>query len=179
MFAASTWCALLLAGLLTACAAPPLAPRNMPLLQLQPSALGGTLALHQQLTVEVRGQARQLEVLVEADAALVRVALLSLGQTVATLTWDGQTMQETRAAWWPTEVRAANILSDLQLVWWPVEAVRAGLPAGWDLRTETDLRELRDSGAVVTVVRTLSPTRVELSNLRSGYRLRIESVTLN
>ncbi|WP_372524500.1 DUF3261 domain-containing protein [Piscinibacter sp.] len=172
-------CVVLLAALLLGCATPPAGHREAPLLRLAPAALGRTLALQQQLVVEARGQTQRVDVLLEADADAVRLALLNLGQTVARLEWDGQQLQETRAAWWPAEVRSERILSDLQLVWWPADAVRAALPAGWALSASPAQRELVEGSELVTVVRYLSPTLVELDNRRAGYRLRIESVPLN
>jgi len=174
----------LLAGLLVACAAPPAvsppaAGREAPLLRLSPAALGGTLALQQQLVVTANGQTHRLDVLLEADPEVVRLAIFNLGQTVARMEWDGKRLEETRAAWWPAAVRGERILSDLQLVWWPADAVRGALPAGWALSAIPELRQLTDGSEIATVVRYLSPTLVEFDNLRAGYRLRIESIALN
>ncbi|HJV95432.1 MAG TPA: DUF3261 domain-containing protein, partial [Albitalea sp.] len=164
----------LLAAALAGCATPP--PRqDAPLLRLAPAALGRTLALQQQLAVTARGQTQRVDVLLEADADAVRLALVNLGQTVARLEWDGKQLQESRAAWWPAAVRSENVLSDLQLVWWPADAVRAALPAGWSLSADASARELRQGSDVVTAIRYLSPTLVELDNRRAGYLLRIES----
>lgn len=177
-------CVPLLAGLLAACAmpstvSPRAAGREVPLLRLSPTALGRTLALRQQLVVTAGGQTHRVETLLEADPEAVRLALLNLGQAVAKLEWDGRQLQETQAAWWPAVIRAERILSDLQLVWWPADAVRQALPAGWALTVSPTGRELAEGGEVVTVVRYLSPMLVELDNPRTGYRLRIESVSLN
>lgn len=169
----------LLAAVLAGCATPPPARQDAPLLRLAPAALGRTLALQQQLVVTARGQTQRVDVLLEADADAVRLALVNLGQTVARLEWDGRQLQESRAAWWPAAVRSENVLSDLQLVWWPVDAVRAALPAGWSLSDDASARELKQGGEVVTVIRYLSPTLVELDNRRAGYLLRIESIPLN
>jgi len=129
--------------------------------------------------VSVLGQTHHVEVLLEADPHAVRLALLSPGQTVARLEWDGTQLQETRAAWWPAAVRGERILSDLQLVWWPADAVREALPTGWVLRATPTERELAEGGEVVCVVRYLSATHVQLDNLRAGYRLLIESISLD
>ncbi len=183
MPAALARCAPWLAALLVACAAPPGtspldANRQTPLLRLSPAALGRSLALQQQLVVTAAGQTQRVEVLLEAEPDAVRLAVLNLGQTAARLEWDGQRLQETRAAWWPAAVRGELILSDVQLVWWPADAVRAALPSGWALRETPGTRELVERGEVAAVVRYLSPTEVELDNLRAGYRLGIESIDL-
>ena len=176
-------CAPWLAAVLVACAAPPTSPpvanRQTPLLRLSPATLGRSLALQQQLAVTAAGQTQRVEVLLEADPDVVRLAVLNLGQTVARLEWDGQRLQETRSAWWPAAVRGEFILSDVQLVWWPADAVRAALPPGWTLRETPDRRELAEGGELAVVVRYLSPAQVELDHLRAGYHLRIESISLN
>jgi hypothetical protein len=170
----------LLGALLLGCAAPPPAPMSAaPLLRLPPAALGRTLALAQTLTVDANGQSHSVDVLLEADAGIVRIALLNLGQVAARLTWNGTQLQETRAAWWPAAVSGARILSDLQLVWWPAAAVRAALPPGWALLDTPNERRLTEGKQVVSVVRYVSATEVELDNLRDGYRLRIDSVSLD
>jgi hypothetical protein len=174
-------CVAWLTCLLAACATlgPPVAQRGAPLLRLVPAELGRTLALQQQLVVTAAGQTHRVEVLLEADPATVRIAVLSLGQTVARLEWDGAHLQQERAAWWPAVVSGERILSDLQLVWWPADAVRAALPAGWVLRTTPNERELAEGAELVSVVRYLSASQVQLDNLRSGYSLRIESIPLD
>lgn len=173
----------MIAAMLVACAAPPSASppaagHSAVLLRLPPATLGRNLALQQTLVIDAAGQTRSVDVLLEADPEGVRLALLSLGQTAAKLTWDGTELRETRAAWWPAAVSGERILSDLQLVWWPVAEVRAALPPGWTLHETPNERSLTEGKELVSVVRYLSPTRVELENLRSGYRLRIESVSI-
>lgn len=160
------------------CASAPLPTANepdSPLLRLAPASLGRTLALQQQLTVAARGQTHRLDVILEADADGVRLALMNLGQTVARLEWDGQKLNETRASWWPAAVKGERILSDLQLVLWPAPAISAALPAGWTLDAREEERVLRREGTVVATVNYPSATRAELVNLRDGYRLSIDS----
>lgn len=177
-------CAPWLVAVLAACAAPPGASptavlAQAPLLRLPPAALGRSLALQQQLVVTAAGQAHRVDALLEADSDTVRLAVLSLGQTVARVEWDGTQLRETRAKGLPATVSGERILSDLQLVWWPVDAVRAALPMGWALQATPGGRQLNEGGELVTVVRYLSPTLVEFDNLRAGYSLRIESIPLN
>lgn len=177
-------CAPLLVAVLAACAAPPGASptavlAQAPLLRLSPAALGRSLALQQQLVVTAAGQTHRIDALLEADSDAVRLAVLSLGQTVARVEWDGTQLRETRAKGWPAAVSGERILSDLQLVWWPVDAVRAALPMGWALHATPGGRKLTEGSEPVIVVRYLSPTLVEFDNLRTGYELRFESISLN
>ena len=167
---------LLVAGCVSSPPADTDRPGAAPLLRLSPQALGRSLVLQQQLTVAVRGQTHRLDVLLEADPAAVRLALVSLGQTAARLEWDGAQLKETRAAWLPSAVSSERILSDLQLVLWPAEAVRAALPPGWALAVADDRsRTLRQGDETVETVRYPTATRAELVQHRDGYRLDIES----
>lgn len=176
---AGTWLSALLALLLAAgCATSPTPTANepdSPLLRLAPASLGRTLALQQQLTVAARGQTHRLDVILEADADSVRLAMMNLGQTVARLEWNGRELTETRVSWWPAAVKGERILSDLQLVLWPAQAISAALPGGWTLDAHAGERVLRREGTVVATVSYPSATRAELVNLRHGYRLSIDS----
>jgi len=165
--------ALLLAAVLAACAAPPL--ETSPHLRLSPASLGTSLALQQRLTATARGQTRQMDVLLEADAQSVRLAVLGLGQTAARLEWDGTTLTESHAAWWPTAVSGERVLRDLQLMLWPAGAVSAALPAGWSLDTSAGLRVLSRDGQPVIRVQYDSPLSAELTHMREGYAVRVES----
>lgn len=162
---------------LVGCATAPAAPLS-PRLRLSPASLGTTLAVQQQLTVAVGDQTHRLEVLLEADAQAVRVAVLSLGQTAARLEWDGVNLIQSSASWWPDAVSAERILDDMQLMLWPAAAVSAGLPSGWSLASSQGLRVLSQGGQAMVQVRYETPNISELVHLRQGYRLRVESRVL-
>jgi hypothetical protein len=163
---------------LAACAVAPPAASASPRLRLSPASLGATLALQQQLTVKVGAQTHRLEVLLEADAQTVRVAVLSLGQTAARLEWDGTRIVQSRAAWWPDAVSAERILDDLQLMLWPAPAVSAALPAGWTLASSAGLRVLSKEGVPVVRVRYEGPHLAELTHLLAGYSVHVQSRVL-
>lgn len=184
------WAAACGIGVLGGCAAPrptyepatfdcraPTTPEATPLLRLPPATLGRTIAVQQQLTVTAKAQTRSIDVLLEADAESVRLALLAMGQTAARLVWDGTRLDEKRAAWLPAAVSGERILSDLQLALWPEDAVRDALPAGWFLDATPAQRVLRFQRTPVATVVYASPTRIELDQLRDGYQLVIESRT--
>jgi hypothetical protein len=163
---------------LAACSWVPGLRETLPPLRLSPASLGRTLVLQQQLTVTVRGQSRQLDVFLEADAQAVRLALLVMGQAAARLEWDGKQLNETRAPGWPQVVSGERILGDLQLMYWPAAAVRASLPTGWSLEADDVRRTLAHEGRAVVEVRYLQATGAqvaELTNLADDYRIRIES----
>jgi hypothetical protein len=157
---------------------PPLAAHPTPLLRLSPSSLGKTLSLRQHLNFTVVGKNQQLDALLETDTTAIRLALFSLGQTAARLSWDGQKLEEFRAPWWPPAVSSVKILSDLQLVLWPTSAIQANLPPGCTLVEHEQARLLKEGTQVVATVQYLTPTRTVLTNVREGYRLQIDSQTV-
>ncbi len=160
--------------------APPANAREAPQLRLAPAQLGRTLALMQHIEVQAPGHAQALDVALEADAAHVRLAVLAMQQVAARLDWDGTTLDETRAPWWPAQVSGARILSDLQLTYWPAATIRAALPAGWSLVEDGAVRELRQGEEVVTTVtRRGEGTVVDLEQHRAPYRLTITSAPMD
>lgn len=169
------WAAAMLLGVswLAIACAPAQSPA--PLLRLHPAQLAQTVSLQQQLTAFTRDRSVTLEVLLEADAQAVRWAAVSMGQTVARLRWDGTTLDEAHAPGWPATVSGQRILSDLQLMLWPADAVRAALPAGWTLYSDATTRELRENSVAVVRVRYENASETELTQLREGYRLRVQT----
>ena len=165
------------ASALAACAsAPALAPVHAtPRLRLAPALLGHPLNLQQHLTLQAPGHDQQLDVLLEADAHHVQLGVVAMGQVAARLEWDGVTLTEDKAPWWPQAVSGSRILSDLQLTLWPVGAIQAALPPGWQLVESGDVRTLTDDGAIVTVITRIGPQVVELDQRREHFRLKIES----
>ena len=173
-------CVLGLAVLLAGCVVirpplPPTAPPPALALRLSPASLGHELTLQQRMTVSAHGQSQQLDVALEVDADAVRMAVMSFGQTVARLDWDGRELKETRARGWPDAVTGERVLSDLQLVHWPLEAIRPALPMGWSLQADHQVRTLRFYGAPMVRVRYLAPGSSELDNFVAGYRLRLDA----
>jgi len=178
--------ALALVGLITGalpgcvvCAPTPIAPpadtHATPQLRLAPALLGHALNLQQHLTLQAPGHDQQLDVLLEADEHHVQMGVVAMGQVAARLDWDGVTLTESRASWWPQAVSGSRILSDLQLTLWPVAAIQAALPAGWRLAEDGNVRTLSQDGAAVTVITRTSPLVVELEQRREHFRLKIES----
>ncbi|TMS59696.1 DUF3261 domain-containing protein [Imbroritus primus] len=186
-------------GLLSACASPEatmpdtLNPPNMPapavaaapatldvpLLRLPPQSLGRTLAERQRVTVTAPQRAPQiLDVLLEADAQSVRLALLQMGQVAARLVWDGTSVQVTQSRWWPREVSAERILSDLQMALWPMAAIQAALPEPWNVVQEGQTRVLRHGTMPEMIMQTVAPHVTEVRYVRGGWQLQIESQSL-
>ena len=120
---------------------------------------------------------------------------LAFGQRVMTLQYDGKELKTWRHFMLPPQVRGEDVLEDLQLTLWPAPALRAALPAGWDLQDTPSgngqRRTLSFEGQPITVIdypgsNTGSNTgaevrrwggKVVLNNLRYHYRLTIASAT--
>ena len=164
-----------IACVLAGCASAPPVSHEAPQLRLAPALLGRPLNLQQHLTLQAPGRDQQLDVLLEADAHHVQMGVLAMGQVAARLEWDGTTLNETRAPWWPQAVSGSRILSDLQLTLWPVAAIQAALPAGWRLVEDGNVRTLTQDGDVVAVITRTSPLVVELDQRREHFKLKIES----
>ena len=148
---------------------------SAPLLRLSPASLGRELAVVQRMQVEAQGQVRVFETALEVDQDELRLAVLQLGQTIARLSWDGQTLTQSLARGWPSVVSADHVLSDLQYVWWPQAQVQGALPTGWTLLAQADGRELRHGDTVVLDMRAVRPGVIELRHRERGYVVRLQT----
>lgn len=149
-------------------------------LRLAPASLGRELALSQRVTVVRGDERRSFDAQLEVDAKAVRIAAVAMGQTVATLTWDGTSLEQHVSQHVPPAVTASRILSDVQLAWWPVQAIRAGLPAGFVLEEGSASRAVTQNGVPFASVayEGSAPawSHVRLTHQKFGYVLDIESV---
>ncbi|WP_454726440.1 MULTISPECIES: DUF3261 domain-containing protein [Cupriavidus] len=168
--------------------APPVAPEAapaasrepVPLLRLPPASLGRALMLQQQITVTYRTprgeETRELQALLEADAAHTRLAALAGGQVLARLDWDGRNLRVVRSPWAPAELVPERILSEMQLSLWPVAAIAAALPPGWRLDAAGGRRVLRAGAETVAEIRYPDARTIEFAQYRDGYRLTIRTL---
>jgi hypothetical protein len=171
----------LLATLLFAgCASKQAGPARLGL-RLPPAALGQSISVQQHLTVKRGASTNDLDVALEVDPARVKVVGLAFGQRVLSLQYDGRELTEWRHAMLPSQVRAADVLEDLQLTLWPVAEIARVLPAGWQIEDQGLRRTLRLDGKVVTTIDYSGMPRWQgkavLDNLRYQYRLTIESAS--
>lgn len=168
--------ALLMLALLTACATPPTKPHVvLPALRLAPATLGYELAEQQRLVFRFGSHVRELDALLEVDAGHVRLAVQAMGRTGVRLQWDGKDLVEQRAPWLPSAVRGERVLDDVQFSLWPADAIRAALPAGWDLVERGPFRELRRNGQVWLQREQVDAGTLRIRNGADDYELTIES----
>ncbi|MGS0742537.1 DUF3261 domain-containing protein [Glaciimonas sp. GG7] len=170
---------LLVATLMLGCASvKPAKPTRLGL-KLSPASLGVSIHLQQHLTVERHGRTDQLDAALEVDPQHVTMVGLALGQRVLTLQYDGQTLQTWRHPMLPSQVRAEDVLEDMQLTLWPLAAIRQALPQGWSIAQQGLRRTLSLDDVPVAVIdySNASPWggKVVLDNVRYHYKLTIES----
>lgn len=166
---------------LSSCATPDALPGRMPLhLTLAPAALGASISVQQHLRVEREGRIDELDTALEIDPEHVELVGLAFGQRVLQLHYDGKTLQSWRHPLLPPQVRAEDVMEDLQLTLWPASAIQQALPPGWRIEDQRMQRTLlQDDRPVMQIVysdRQRWSGKVELTNLRYGYRLTIQSV---
>lgn len=161
--------------LLAACAPAPRPAVQLPPLRLSPAALGQPVSLQQQLHFQFGQQQRDLDALLEVDGEEVRLLVQAMGQSGVRLFWDGKTLRQQRAPWLPSTLRGERVLDDLQFALWPAAAIRAALPAGWQLNDDGQQRVLLQNGQPWLRLQRLESGRLQLENLAEGYRLEIDS----
>lgn len=165
---------------LTGCASKETGPARLGL-RLAPAALGETISVQQHLTVQRGSATNDLDAALEVDPARVNLVGLALGMRVLSLQYDGRELTEWRHPMLPSQVRAADVLEDVQLTLWPVEAIARALPAGWKIEEQGLRRTLRLDGEVVATITYSGTPRWQgtavLDNQRYKYRLTIVSAT--
>ncbi|MGV8894130.1 MAG: DUF3261 domain-containing protein [Burkholderiaceae bacterium] len=148
-------------------------------LKLAPSALGESIALQQHLKVERNGRIDELDAALEVDADHLELIGLAFGQRVLRLYYDGNVLQSWRHAMLPAQVRAEDVLEDMQLTLWPSDSISKALPTGWRIEDSGLRRTLYMDDTAVTVIDYSGLPRwsgtVVLENLRYHYRLTIQS----
>lgn len=168
--------------LLAACATVPPPPARLGL-QLAPAELGAAIELQQHLTIERNGKTDELDAALEVDANRLELVGLAFGQRVLSLNYDGVHMTEWRHFMLPAQVKAADILEDMQLTLWPLEAIRKALPDGWTIQDSNLERRLFMGDALICVIHYSAMPRwsgtVQLENLRYHYRITIVSLANN
>lgn len=164
---------------LGACATPPAAPPARLGLKLAPAALDASISVQQHLRVERAGRNDELDAALEVDPQHLQLVGLAFGQRVLSLQYDGKQMTSWRHLMLPAQVRAEDVLEDLQLTLWPAAAIRAALPARWSITDDGLRRTLALDGAAVTVISYSGMPRwsgtVVLDNLRYHYKLTIQN----
>jgi hypothetical protein len=169
--------ALLAAALLGGCATAP-QPQARLGLMLPPAALGTAISVQQHLTVERGGRTDDLDVALQVEPEAIDMVGLAFGQRVLTLHYDGVKLTSWRHAMLPSQVRAEDVLEDMQLTLWPADVIAARLPAGWRIAEQGLSRTLYLADEPVMRIAYSGAPRwsgtVQLENLRYHYKLTIQ-----
>ncbi|MTV37931.1 DUF3261 domain-containing protein [Duganella radicis] len=166
------------AVVLAGCASAPKTPEARLGLKLAPAALGSSISVQQHLKVERAGRTDDLDVALQVEPDAVDVVGLAFGQRVLTLHYDGKELTSWRHVMLPSQVRAEDVLEDIQLTLWPADAVAAALPPEWQVAEQGRVRTLTLAGEpVMRIVYSGEPRwsgTVVLDNLRYHYKLTIQ-----
>lgn len=172
------WAPALLLALAGCASTPPQAPARLGL-KLAPQALGASVSVQQHLVVERAGRIDELDAALEVEPSHLDLVGLAFGQRVLSLHYDGKEMTSWRHLMLPAQVRAEDVLEDMQLTLWPREAIELALPAGWRIEDSGLRRTLFLHDEAVTVIDYSAMPRwsgtVVLDNLRYRYRLTIQN----
>jgi hypothetical protein len=168
---------LLVLALAGCASAPPPPPARLGL-KLAPASLGASIGVQQHLKVERGGRIDELDVALQVEPDAIDMVGLAFGQRVLTLHYDGKELTSWRHALLPSQVKADDVLEDMQLTLWPAAAIAQALPAGWRI-DEQGLRRTLYLGAepVMLIDYSAQPRwsgTVVLQNLRYHYRLTIQ-----
>jgi hypothetical protein len=169
----------LAALLLTGCAHTGNAPLARLGLKLAPADLGQAVSLQQHLTVERNGRIDELDAALEIDAQHIEMVGLAFGQRVLSINYDGKEMTSWRHLMLPKQVRAEDVLEDMQLTLWPVASIAASLPDGWRIDEADGVRRLFLKDELVATISYAAQPRwsgtIVMDNLRYKYKLTIQS----
>lgn len=175
------WKAALAALALAGCASAPPPPARLGL-KLPPAALGQSISVQQHLKVERAGRIDDMDVALQVEPEAIDMVGLAFGQRVLTVHYDGKEVKEWRHVMLPRQVRAEDVLEDMQLTLWPVDAVAKALPPGWHIAEEGQGDGLRrtlylNDEPIMRIAYSGTPRwsgTVVLDNLRYKYRLTIQ-----
>jgi hypothetical protein len=167
--------AVVLLAAASACASAP--PPERLQLALSPAGFGQSLQLRQQVNVDSPARSISLDAVLDIAPESVTLVGMAYGQRVLTIRFDGTALTEERHPLVPDDVRAADILTDMQIALWPEAVVRAALPAGWGLAEGASSRTLlRDGTSAVEIAYDANPRWlgiIRIHHLAYGYRLEI------
>lgn len=165
--------------LLAGCASTGQAPLARLGLKLPPADLGQAVSVQQHLTVERNGRIDELDAALEIDAQHIELVGLAFGQRVLSLNYDGKELTTWRHLMLPRQVRAEDVLEDMQLTLWPVGSIAASLPDGWHIEEADGVRRLFLKDELVATITYAAQPRwsgtIVMDNLRYKYKLTIQS----
>ena len=158
-------------------------------LTIAPEVLGER-TVEQRLAMRWSGGERSMETVVEIADGKLKLVALAFGMRLASLEYDGKTVNETRQA--PMVPPGKRMVNDLLLVAAPLEDLRKALPQGWTVVQKSGIRhqvsetgdnflrrEISENGITQIVIDYFSASpwqgRVTLLHRALGYQLILDS----
>lgn len=184
----------LLAVMLTACSW--ISPARLPELPLlSPATFGQQWQVTQSVTLQPlagddsaphRSGQTLLAAWSVSPARLDFAGLTPTGQTLLTLSYDGQQLTETTSPLLPKEVSGRDILAQLQLAYWPLNSIQQALSGSpWSLRqVNPGRRELWLNGQLALDLQISPPgpsgqplESIIITHPLRGYQLKIQTIS--
>ncbi len=151
----------------------------LPLLKIQPAALGVDRTVEQRVSFSRGDESRSFDSVVEISSDRLNVIATAVGVRLFTLSYDGRTLTQGAGLAMPGGLPPEWVLNDLLYVYTPADVLQAALPDDWRVVDEDGVRRLLESGKLVIEIRYAGADRwngrAELEQKRLGYRLRIDS----
>jgi hypothetical protein len=153
-------------------------------LSIAPEVLGER-TVEQRLSMRWSGGERSMETVVEIADGKLNLVALAFGMRLASLEYDGKTVNETRQT--PMAPPGRRMVNDLLLVAAPLEDLRRALPEGWAVQesgircqeSEVLRREISENGVTQIVIDYFSGSpwrgRVTVEHRALGYQLILDS----
>ncbi|MBS1157222.1 MAG: hypothetical protein H6R07_3146 [Proteobacteria bacterium] len=174
-------CVLLASLLLNACTR----WGDLPLLQIDPAALGPAQVAQQRMQLSWRGETHVLENVLESGPDGLQVVGLAMGLRVYSFSYDGHKLQ-TGPGHLPRGLSEQRIANDLLLTHAPLDALVNAMPVGWQITEQTTAAGQRqrllqqDKETVIEVKYDAGAPwagRSVLIHHRDGYQLILDSVS--
>lgn len=174
-------CVLLASMLLSACSR----WNDLPLLQIDPAALGPAQVAQQRMQLSWRGETHVLENVLETSSDELQVVGLAMGLRVYSFSYDGHTLQ-TGPGHLPRGLSEQRIANDLLLIHTPLNALINAMPTGWQIEEQTSAdgqrqRLLRqDKETLIAITYDAGAPwagRSVLIHHRDGYQLILDSAS--
>ncbi len=173
--------------ILQACSGLPFGPAAGPgeFILRSPASLGRDITAYQNIQVEFEQETFNLQSAVNINHERIQLVLMdSLGQRMATVSYDGRDLGLKNQRWLHTKLPPSYMLETLQMVFWPLKSLQQTSPheAQWRFEQQENIRKAYYKGKLSTITEYLDPSpwtgKVLHTNTVKNYRLHISTLLL-